>query len=1412
MPLFPACTTGNTMLIGIDAHSTAIPPVPLNPHPFIGVLMLWTSPKFPMTNVMIAGSPACCSGAKGYSIHIPQGTWVDIPKVTFKVWYITNLITVAFATLFTIAASIMIGIVKGLAASLTDPKVSASKQVWDNVTSVFQPFTQWQTWAQMLIPPMPLPGAEGNVAIGSPTVSVSGGSMALGIPLGGASCSEIPIVPNASVIAFSHVMVGMTFAELLEAFVTNAITGAAGELGKRAAGRFIARFRCRLGLEPIDLVTGSNFEDKTDFELNGPLALTWKRYYASTLDTDGPLGWNWSHEYQRWLEFQGDSTVYHNQENRSIVFSALVKDGDSHLLLFERLTLTRVSATEFTVKGTDGMIAFFTRPPKSDRAWIRRLENRAGEAFGFRYDPKGRLHEIIHSTGQRLIVDTQKDGRITKLSLACSDGRLRALVGYEYDDHGDLVAVIDAAGKRAKYIYDDKHQMTRKTDRNGYSFHYVYDRNGRCIKSRGDDDLYAGEIEYMPPANITIMTAPSGGKYIYRYDKSGLVTSIMDPYGSVQLFEYDAAGNKVAEVDEMGHATKYKYDPLGNVVEETNALGGTTKRKYNEINLKVEETDPDGNTCRWEYDLRGNLQVETAADGGITRHVYDERNRRVQTTDARGNVTKNEYSDGGLLNAERTRFGAPLKDYQYDDYGRMTVIVVGGANRVRFTYDSSGRLTRVQYPDGSFEESTFDGEGNAHSFRDRGGRAWYYRYRSWNQLAECSDPQGGVVRYAYDRGNELVAVADPNGHKTAFGRDLKDRVTKVLLDDVLARTFEYDRSRNIVAPKNPLGEAGSSRTFGPMGRKIAVEGATGVRKYAYDPVGRLVSAETEEVIREWEYDPAGRLTQEKFRDDTIHYKYNREGRFESIAWSEGLTCTFTYSRSGALLTVQDPAGGQHQVRDFDQATRVHIFPNDLIESWSEHSAGEGFVREMLLAPNGAGRSAVFHDVCQFDRMKNLTRRERPVSGKVQQFRYDGLDRLTEMAELGQRRWRYQHDAGNNLALREEVETTFGPGNRLESAGVVRFVYDQMGNLLEKRGQGAPTRHEYNADGQLTKVISGDGTVVTFGYDATGCRAWKEHKGGRIWYHWAQHRLQREILGDNHRRVYVYLSPETNAPFMFVDLHGSGPGPWAAQPTYLHSDYLGVPQLATDKAGGVAWEMKLQPYGDAQIHDASSLGLNLRYPGRYHDPETGLDYNGYRYYDPDIGRFIQPDPVGLRGGLNLYAGPANPLRDLDLMGTSTDCSSTTPANAEEGTPDADAKTPTPPADVDLHFGPTDLVYGPSHGGDLRGLQEAAGGQLLTDLGSPPEGMSWTQHSLATLDHAAETGQQVHFDTTHMSDMDQVLAGTGRHDPQATNPLVTSSELRHIRDNYDSFETPPKFYHEGREVPPPWTWGGNQPPPP
>ena len=107
--------------------------------------------------------------------------------------------------------------------------------------------------------------------------------------------------------------------------------------------------------------------------------------------------------------------------------------------------------------------------------------------------------------------------------------------------------------------------------------------------------------------------------------------------------------------------------------------------------------------------------------------------------------------------------------------------------------------------------------------------------------------------------------------------------------------------------------------------------------------------------------------------------------------------------------------------------------------------------------------------------------------------------------------------------------------------------------------------------------------------------------------------------------------------------------------YFHNDHLGTPQAMSDAAGGKVWEAEYEPFGKATVNedpdgDGRSVTNNLRFPGQYYDAETGLHYTYHRDYQPGTGRYLQPDPIGLMGGLNPYSyAGSNPINLIDPSG-------------------------------------------------------------------------------------------------------------------------------------------------------------------
>lgn len=235
--LWPAAKMGD-MVMGVDLHTVLVPPspvpVPMMPHSYFGSVFLWMTPAFPKVNTLINGRPAATSGAMGYGAHLPVFGPVPPTMMNLGYWkrYLLNIPMSLMLVAFTMMANMAIA---GISAVCVPPDSAASKFMkdvtgidtsswagaWGSMKGSFAAYMQFTTWVKLLMPPVPYPAGQGSVAIGSPNVTVNGGPLAFCAPLMGTSCSDLPIVPNANVMGFSNVMVGVTPAAMARALAVS---------------------------------------------------------------------------------------------------------------------------------------------------------------------------------------------------------------------------------------------------------------------------------------------------------------------------------------------------------------------------------------------------------------------------------------------------------------------------------------------------------------------------------------------------------------------------------------------------------------------------------------------------------------------------------------------------------------------------------------------------------------------------------------------------------------------------------------------------------------------------------------------------------------------------------------------------------------------------------------------------------------------------------------------------------------------------------------------------------------------------------------------------------------------------------------------------------------------------------------
>lgn len=958
---------------------------------------------------------------------------------------------------------------------------------------------------------------------------------------------------------------------------------------------------CRDG-HPVDVVRGTAENEFVDYETKIAPAFKWERYYCSGWnEQDGALGFGFRHCFQHELCLLRTRAIYVDALNREY---PIRRNADGRYEgIFAGYELRQHDEHRFVL--SHGRLGDMTYERASEADRTARLVNhvRDGVESTLEYARNGALIRIVQEERRglrRQLIDFRYDdrGHIVELYLTDPLGETKRIAHYDYDAAGCLAAFTDPLGAATSHGYDGRRRMIRETDANGYSFSYRYDSHDRCIESVGQDGLWQVALDYQP--GRTVVTRADGGKWTFLYDEARTVTRIVDPYG------------------------------------------GATERVIGDDGRILREIDPGGRVMRWLYDERGSNtgRMDRWGNRWPTR---DEApvlpNPLAHTVPATplglqwGDAKLEELMESVLLPPEIQKIAESL--FQQSAFSSSE------------QHDAGGRVVARTDEHGGVERFRHDAAGNIVQRCDKDGREHHYGIASWSLRESETDPLGNTVRYRYSHKQEITAIVDANGNESAYTYDYKGRITNVMRHGVVRETYEYDSGDRVVRKNDVDGNALVRLEIGDHGLPIKRTLASGeTHVYAYDRRGKVTKASTETFEVAIEHDVDGRLISDKRDGMGLARRYLANGSIHSTYFDRFIVRH--ESMSNGEISIHTPTGGVHRLlRD---RGRVLL------------RLGSGVNRLHLFDPEGrcSGRlewrdthPAQLHSVVYEYSATGELRRVVDSAAGTAEYRYDLAHRVIGEIRDGQPVRRFDYDRGGNLLSNPELTwMRYAEGNRLASTSVARYRYNARNHLAEEiRHDGRHVAFHYDGADLLARVEWSDrDDVWTAKYDGLSRRLYKQMGDARTDYYWDGDRLAAEIGSKQRLRIYVYANEQALVPFMFIDYPGVGADPYSGAEYFVVSNQAGLPERIEDSAGREVWRaMETDPYGRIVVAPGNSVDYAPRWAGHHFDVETGLHYNRFRSYHPGQCRYLQTDPIGQLGGVNLYAYTANPLVFVDVTG-------------------------------------------------------------------------------------------------------------------------------------------------------------------
>ncbi len=779
------------------------------------------------------------------------------------------------------------------------------------------------------------------------------------------------------------------------------------------------------------------------------------------------------------------------------------------------------------------------------------------------------------------------------------------------------------------------------------SWNYVWNPLGQIVTIHGPR-WTSGAIDtttigyngqgYLQTISRALTSTTNETTTVTAWDWRGAPLTVVDPNSVTTTLTYDIHGRLTGATVNPGSAQSYyqfAYDAVGDLAQVTLPMGATLQYLYDAGKRLTRVTNVRGETRNYTYDNNDDpLSLITKTASGTVAQSHTA-----------------QYDDWGRIQ-QSIGAASQIWNIAYDNLSNLTSVIdppltVGGTgNQRQYAYDPLNRLMTATDPQSYSTQYGYDNADNLNKLTDARSNSTNRWVDGFGDIIQEVSPDRGTIVYYYDLGSNLTKRVDGDGIETDFTYDAANRRA--------TQTFPSDATQNVAF----YYDATAGGNYG-VGRLTSVTDASGSTSLTYDPQGRIIS--DAKVIN-----LSGLAT-----PFTVGYQYDANGKVTKITYPSGDAVNITRTTDGLITAISVPPTGGPSTTFVSGAVYEPFGP---LQSFG-YGNGLNLTRAydadyrltgITLAPASGAALLNLGFSWQTDgRLSGVT--DSAGTGRAASYTYTNSGRVLTGVSSGL--WgsdTYAYDANGNLtqtgATASPVSITVATSSnqitktKLAGANQRTFSYRTGGDLSTDKPAGASAyNYTYNAARRLSGVSKGSTAKGAYGYDFAGRRVWRQTFGGGAAQTAYVFDTDGHVLAEENAvtgamtKEYVWL--DDSLVGMFIVSGG------ATSPQYVTTGQIDEPLLVTRNNKSIAWSGYSDPYGNQGTLSGTASLLDLRLPGQWFESEasaSGLHQNGYRDYDPSLGRYIETDPLGIDAGANLYGYvDGDPVNWADPSGLASD---------------------------------------------------------------------------------------------------------------------------------------------------------------